>query len=165
MDPIGKSPIPVTILVVGKAAVAGSLLFFAFRASFADALLYDSSLTRTLGLMLVAAGLIVATFGFASLGESLSVGLPDEATELKTRGIYRFTRNPIYVGGLLACAGSCVFSIHLLNILLFAVAVAIHHRIVMKEEEFLEMRFGERWRAYMRHVPRYIGIRRTLTTE
>ena len=42
-------------------------------------------------------------------------------------------------------------------ILLFVLALAIHFRIVIREEEFLEQRFGQRWIEYRNRVPRYLG--------
>jgi protein-S-isoprenylcysteine O-methyltransferase Ste14 len=91
------------------------------------------------------------------LGRSVAVGLPERKTELKTHGMYRITRNPVYVGAFMMCAGSCLFSIHPLNFLLFAVAGAIHHTIIRKEEEFLIATFGKEWIEYSRRVPRYLG--------
>jgi protein-S-isoprenylcysteine O-methyltransferase Ste14 len=157
MDPIGKSPIPVPMLILGKAAMAVCLLFFALKTQIAGSLLYDSALTRTLGVLLAAGGLLLVVLGFVFLGRSVSVGLPGEETELKTQGIFKFTRNPLYLGGFLACVGSCLYSFHIVNILLCALAVGIHHSIILKEEEFLEERFGQRWLDYSRRVPRYLG--------
>jgi protein-S-isoprenylcysteine O-methyltransferase Ste14 len=157
MDPIGKSPIPVPVLILGKAAMGFCLLFFAVKTQIADALLYDSVFTQILGVLLAAGGLLLVILGFVFLGRSVSVGLPGEETELKTQGIFRITRNPLYLGGFLACAGSCLYSLHIVNILLCALTVWIHHSIVLKEEKFLEERFGQRWLDYKRRVPRYLG--------
>lgn len=157
MDPIGKSPIPTPVLVLGKLAMAGCLLFFLLKGRITDTLLYDSALTQSAGSFLAAVGLLSVVLGFVSLGRSVSVGLPEEKTELKTRGIYRITRNPLYLGGFLACAGSCLYAMNILNILLLVLTVGIHHRIVTKEEAFLEKRFGQEWLDYSRRVPRYFG--------
>ena len=92
----------------------------------------------------VCRGLIIVILGFFGLGSSVSVGLPEEKL-LKTGGIYQFSRNPMYLGGFIMCVGSCVYSIHIINFILFAITVAIHHSIVLKEEKFLEKRFGDSW--------------------
>lgn len=157
MDPIGKSPIPVLILILGKTAMISCWLFFLVKPFGIDTMLYDSPWTRACGIVLFVVGVTLAGLSFFFLGKSLSVGLPEENTELKTGGVYRITRNPIYLGALLMCGGSCLYSIHPVNLLLLAMTVGIHHRIVKKEEEFLEKRFGQQWLDYKHRVPRYIG--------
>ncbi len=158
MDPFGKPPIPLPMLILGKLAVFVCWMFFLAKTTGFYTMLYDSPVTRTAAYVLAALGFTILVLGFIFLGRSVSVGFPQEETELKTRGIYRFTRNPLYLGGFFVCAASCLFSIHLVNFLLCAMAIAIHHWIVTKEEVFLENRFGQQWRDYKRRVPRYIGI-------
>jgi len=157
MDALGKSPIPLPMLILGKLTMAGSWSFFFLKSEDASLLLYDSVLTQMIGILLALVGLVIVVFGFVFLGRSVAVGLPEEYTELKTGGIYRFTRNPIYLGVFLICAGSCIFAIHTLNFLLCATTIAIHHWIVTREEQFLEKRFGQAWVEYRRRVSRYIG--------
>lgn len=157
MDPIGKSPIAVPALVLGKVAMAASLSFFLMKTHLSGSLLYDNALIGGIGTWLSIGGLAIVVLGFIDLGRSVSVGLPREATVLKTGGIHRITRNPLYLGGFLACAGSCLYCTHLLNILLCLLTVMIHHRIVLKEEGFLEERFGRQWLEYKQKVPRYLG--------
>ena len=159
MDVIGKSPIAVPALILGKLALFGCVLFpVAVKAGIVTAQ-YVDGFTRTTGIILYLLGLCVILLAIAHLGESVAVGIPDRKTELKTHGLYRFSRNPIYVGGFVMCAGSCLYAIHFANFLLCIIAVAIHLRIVMKEEQFLEVRFGPQWLEYKRRVPRYIGLR------
>jgi protein-S-isoprenylcysteine O-methyltransferase Ste14 len=157
VDIIGKSPVPVPVLLIGKIGFAGCSLFFIVKMMNVVTMLYDSDATRVVGAGLYAVGLAMVIISLVHLGQSAAVGIPERRTELKTHGLYRFTRNPIYLGGFLMCAGSCLFSIHPLNFLFFAIAVAVHVRIVIREEEFLEKRFGQEWLDYKRRVPRYIG--------
>jgi protein-S-isoprenylcysteine O-methyltransferase Ste14 len=155
MEPIGKSPIPVPLLITGKIAMLFCWLFFLVKTSNILTMHYDSLTTQWFGIALYAAGLIIVILGFFGLGSSVSVGLPKEATKFKTGGIYCFSRNPMYLGGFVMCTGSCVYSIHIVNFILFAIAFAIHHSIVLKEEEFLEERFGNNWVDYKKKVRRY----------
>ena len=161
MDLIGKSPVPVPILVIGKVAFFCCSLFFLVKMLAVDAMLFESGFTQSLGLTLYLAGFLIMIISLFQLGQSTAVGLPERETELKTHGMYRFTRNPIYLGGFVLCTGSCFFSIHPLNFLLFAITALVHHRIITREEQFLENRFGNRWLTYKQKVPRYMGrIRR-----
>jgi protein-S-isoprenylcysteine O-methyltransferase Ste14 len=109
------------------------------------------------GVILYVAGISLVVMALSHLRKSAAVGLPERSTKLQTHGLYHLTRNPVYLGAFVMCAGSSLFSIHPLNILLFAIAVGVHMRIVTKEEEFLERRFGQQWLDYKQRVPRYIG--------
>ena len=157
MDPIGKSPVPWPILLFGKAAMIGCWFFFVVKMYSSESMLYDSPATRVIGIVLGFTGLFIVIYSIFNLGGSVSVGIPRDRTELKTHGMYRLSRNPIYLGGFLMCAGSCMYSIHALNFLLMAVMVGVHHLIVMKEEQFLEKTFGQQWMEYAQRVPRYVG--------
>jgi protein-S-isoprenylcysteine O-methyltransferase Ste14 len=163
LDPIGRSPIPTPLLVLGKVALVGSLSFFFLKERLSDSLLFNSELSGSVGAVLGAVGLLLVLPGLASLGRSAAVGLPEQETQLKTRGMYRFTRNPIYLGGFIACIGSCLFAPHVVNILLALTTIVIHHWIVTKEEVFLEQRFGEQWLDFKRRIPRYVGVIRWKT--
>lgn len=160
IDPIGQSPVPVPVLLLGKAAILCCWLFVIVKILRPELMLHNSFITDAIGIILFVGGLLIAAAAIVNLGRSISVGIPRIKTELKTHGLYRFTRNPIYVGVFLMCAGSCLFAIHPVNILLFAITVGIHHLIVKKEEQFLERRFGKQWLEYKVRVPRYLGIRR-----
>ncbi len=164
MDPIGNPPLPWPVVIVGKLAMLGCTLFYAAEAT-DIAMLYDSMWTDVIGSLLAAAGLSLVVLGFVSLGKSVSVGLSRESTQLKTSGIYAITRNPLYCGGFLICAGSNLHCIHPANLFLFVLTIITHHNIILKEETFLEKRFGERWLDYKRRTPRYLGRIRTSREE
>jgi protein-S-isoprenylcysteine O-methyltransferase Ste14 len=106
---------------------------------------------------LFAVGFTLVVVSLVQLGQSEAIGIPERETDLKTRGLYRFSRDSVYVGGFLMCAGACLYSLHIINLLLFAIALTVHLQIVKKEEEFLEKRFGQEWLHYKRRVPRYVG--------
>ena len=157
MDPIGKAPLPWPVVIIGKLSMLFCILFFIAK-SYGTTMLYDSAATQLIGFLLTVAGLVFVTLGFVYLGKSVSVGLSREETELKTQGVYRITRNPLYFGAFFICAGSCLYAIHFVNFLLFVLTVVIHHNIILKEEEFLQQRFGQRWLEYRKRAPRYFGI-------
>jgi len=105
--------------------------------------------------VLVTIGSFFLVVSFHDLGDSLRVGLPGEETSLKTTGIYRFSRNPIYVGVDLIAVASVLFIPVILNILCAAVGIIAHHLIILSEEKFLEERFSEDWLNYKRKTRRY----------
>jgi protein-S-isoprenylcysteine O-methyltransferase Ste14 len=101
-------------------------------------------------------GAVIVSLAFRDLGPSLKVGLPKQETQLKTNGIYRFSRNPIYVGVILIAIASCLYFPDLINISFTIYGILIHHKIIRGEERFLSRRFGDEWSAYCAHVRRYL---------
>jgi len=75
---------------------------------------------------------------------------------LVVRGLYRFTRNPMYNGVIAFILGEAWLfqSIGLAQYALL-VLVLFHLFVVAYEEPVLESRFGESYRAYRRAVPRW----------
>jgi protein-S-isoprenylcysteine O-methyltransferase Ste14 len=80
-----------------------------------------------------------------------------KATTLVTSGLYRFTRNPMYLGmTLILLGGALVFgSLGALLPLPLFVAI-IQRRFILGEERFLESTFGDDYRAYRERVRRWI---------
>jgi protein-S-isoprenylcysteine O-methyltransferase Ste14 len=83
---------------------------------------------------------------------------PDKpTTAIVNDGPYRFTRNPIYLGASLAYLGVAV----VLNVFwplpaLAPFLVLLDWGVVRREEEYLERKFGDGYRAYKRRVRRWI---------
>jgi protein-S-isoprenylcysteine O-methyltransferase Ste14 len=78
-------------------------------------------------------------------------------TELVQSGLYRYSRNPLYVGALLIVLGYPLwFQSLALVFYWFAALLFFHIVIVVYEEPSLERRFGDAWTAYRRRVPRWL---------
>jgi protein-S-isoprenylcysteine O-methyltransferase Ste14 len=72
-------------------------------------------------------------------------------------GLYRFSRNPMYVSVLLVLLGWALgFGSPLLLIYAVVVAVAFHLRVVFGEEPWLARTHGEQWQLYKARVPRWL---------
>ena len=77
---------------------------------------------------------------------------------LVTSGLYRYSRNPMYVGVLLILGGWAIgFRSWPLAIYAAAVAVAVHLRVLLHEEPFLARTHGDAWAGYRARVGRWIG--------
>lgn len=91
------------------------------------------------------------------LGESTRVGLPSaKTTKLQTSGLYNVSRNPIYLGLIILGIAANLYVPNLINLLVTIIGVVIHHRIILSEERFLKMNFGDEWSDYVRSVRRYL---------
>lgn len=79
------------------------------------------------------------------------------ASRLVTSGIYRWTRNPMYLGLALIYAGVAILFDSLLALLLLIVVVAvIQTYAIAREEAYLDRTFGDEYRAYKSRVRRWI---------
>lgn len=71
------------------------------------------------------------------------------STALVTRGIYRFTRNPMYLGMALIYAGLAAGSDSPIACVLLAPLVAvIHFGVIIREEQYLAEKFGTDYLRY-----------------
>jgi protein-S-isoprenylcysteine O-methyltransferase Ste14 len=80
-----------------------------------------------------------------------------ESTALIRHGLYRWTRNPMYLGAVLLVFGVAVL-LGSATPLIIAVAyfVILQEGFIRHEERLLEQRFGEEYRTYRRSVRRWL---------
>jgi protein-S-isoprenylcysteine O-methyltransferase Ste14 len=107
-------------------------------------------------ILILVIGLIIVTLSLIDLGKSTRLGLPTEKTILKTNGIYRFSRNPMYFGFNLLTIASMLYWINIIVIILGIYSIITYHLIILGEEKFLEERFGDEYFSYKNKVRRYI---------
>lgn len=110
--------------------------------------------------VLVGLGISVAVAGVQAMRRShttVNPMRPESTTAVVDGGIYGVTRNPMYVGMLLALGG---FAVLLQNVVAFLVvglwAAVITQFQIRPEERILEERFGEEYLDYRRRVPRWL---------
>jgi protein-S-isoprenylcysteine O-methyltransferase Ste14 len=110
------------------------------------------------GAILAGAGMLVLITGqraLAQRGTSANPSMPTLA--LAKGGVYRFTRNPMYVGGMMALAGiALIFALDWLVVLMVPAAFVLHLGIVRREEQYLARKFGAEYRSYQAQAPRYL---------
>jgi protein-S-isoprenylcysteine O-methyltransferase Ste14 len=109
------------------------------------------------GTVLVA-GVFLPVIGARILVRSGTNVSPSEPTTvLVTDGVFRWTRNPLYTGGMLAMLGfACLLKIDWLFILAIPSEVLLHYGVVRREEVYLAHKFGETYQRYVAEVPRYL---------
>ncbi len=117
---------------------------------------------RWLGLVPLAAGtaaLLWCVRDFAVRGRG-TLAPVDPPRELVSVGLYRWVRNPMYVGVLTTLLGHALW-FGSPSLLLYAALVAsgFHLFVVLYEEPVLGRRFGEPYRRYCGAVPRWIPRR------
>lgn len=123
----------------------------------------DRARVRATGLVPLGAGLAlllwcVRDFYVAGRG-SLAPWAPPE--RLVRVGLYRVSRNPMYISVLLVLAGwALTFGSRGLWLYAAAMAIAFHLRVVLGEEPWLARRYGAEWTEYRTRVPRWLPVRR-----
>jgi protein-S-isoprenylcysteine O-methyltransferase Ste14 len=151
---VGKAPIHPALFYLAKICLCLSFAFLVLQAVRQPTALPPlSSSLLILGLLL--AGIIILTVSFATLGRNLRMGLAGEKTDLVTRGIYRYSRNPIYTGIYLMLIASLLYAFSWVNAAAAACTILLHHRIILSEERDLGSKFPE-YDSYRKRVRRYL---------
>ena len=116
-------------------------------------------LVQPLGLLPLAAGfaaLLWCVRGFYVSGKgTLAPWAPP--SRLVETGLYRYSRNPMYVAVTLVLLGwAAAFGSRGLLIYALVVAVAFYFRVVLGEEPWLSRTHGSQWEQYKSRVPRWL---------
>lgn len=113
-----------------------------------------------LSLMVAAMGIVVAVAGIVSFRNArttVNPMRPESASALVESGVYRFTRNPMYLGFLIVLMGWAVFLANVLSALLLVGFVLYMNRFqIIPEERALLERFGDAFSAYSERVRRWL---------
>ena len=80
------------------------------------------------------AGFVLLYLGRFKLGDSFRLGTPKEDTRLRTDGLFRLSRNPMYVGVYATIIAASLYTLNPVVLLLGAFVAAVHHSIVLAEE-------------------------------
>lgn len=106
-----------------------------------------------------AAGLAGSAAGlFRAAGTTVDPHHPERSTALVTTGVFRLTRNPIYVGFSVALLAHVVYRGSPLALLpLVGYLTWIDRLQVPAEESALRAQFGDAWDVYSSTVPRWLG--------
>lgn len=139
-----------------------------FAGALAASLLIDLLLIRLPTGLPCAARIAVAALelaGAAALMTSALVGLRRAGTNVEpwrpstalvTTGVYRFTRNPIYLAMTLTYLAVALAADSLVALLLLApLLLAVRLGVIAREERYLDAKFGEEYRRYKGAVRRW----------
>ncbi len=106
---------------------------------------------------------ILAVVFFASatitMKSSWRVGIPEEKTSLVTEGIYKWSRNPAFLGFDLLYLSMCLIFFNIPLVLVSVWAAVMLHLQILQEEVHMHRMFGEAYDQYRSHTSRYFGRR------
>jgi len=105
-------------------------------------------------------GVLTAALGvlaFRRSGTTVDPRYPEKAAQLVTAGIYRFTRNPMYLGMALALAGGALLLGNWLCFVVLPLFMAYLSRFQIRvEERHMDALFGDAFTRYRARVRRWL---------
>ena len=137
--------------------VAGFVLGLALE-RFLPVLVLPKIPSRVAAVLCIAVGVTIAVWSVGLFHRERTSFVPIKpTTTLVIYGPYRFTRNPMYLGLVCVYLGIALwFGIFWALILLPAVMALIQRYVIIREEQYLERKFGGAYLKYKADVRRWI---------
>lgn len=129
-----------------------SFVMIAFYAVFAIVPFFVR-LTDSIALLM--AGCLVFGFGAVCTLVSYDNYFSSKSDETITKGLYRFSRNAIYVSALFMEIGIVVLCRSWLLGVVLVLHLVLRHYVILEEERYCEQTYGESYLAYKKRTPRY----------
>lgn len=103
-----------------------------------------------IGLTIYILGIITQIVAWQNLAAS-SVDKP------VTKGLYHFSRNPMYIGDFLIYIGITIACLSWIFLIVLIIAIFLNRLWAISEERECIKKYGESYREYMDKIPRWIG--------
>jgi len=126
---------------------------------------YAVFLPLQLGTIWLYSGLIICLFGIIFTIVAILNFATSPKDKVITKGLYRFTRNPTYIGMILMQIGLGIACASWLYLLLTVALMILLNANLSAEERYCLYRFGDDYRKYRNSTPRWIGIPKSSKME
>jgi protein-S-isoprenylcysteine O-methyltransferase Ste14 len=120
--------------------------------------IYAVFLPLQLGIVWLYSGLIICLFGMVFTSVAILNFATSPKEQVITKGLYRFTRNPTYVGMILMQIGLGIACSSWLYLLLAVAMMILLNANLSAEERYCLYRFRDGYQKYKNRTPRWIGI-------
>lgn len=115
---------------------------------------------RFTGFCIAGIGDIFFLISVTYMKDSWRTGIPEkDKTKLVTDGIYKFSRNPAFVGFDFMYIGILLMFFNIGTLLFSLFSIVMLHLQILQEEKYMAKTFGEEYLEYKKKVFRYIGRR------
>lgn len=115
---------------------------------------------RFTGFCIAGIGDIFFLISVIYMKDSWRAGIPEkDKTKLVTDGIYKFSRNPAFVGFDFMYTGVLLMFFNTGTLLFSLFSIVMLHLQILQEEKYMAKTFGEEYLEYKKKVFRYIGRR------
>lgn len=116
------------------------------------------ALARITGIFIGAAGDFIFLIAILTMKNSWRAGIPKkDKTELISHGIYKYSRNPAFLGFDFMYIGILLLYLNLVLLILTLLTILTLHLQILQEEKYLENIFGEQYITYKKCTHRYFG--------
>ena len=119
---------------------------------------YAVFLPLQLGTIWLFSGLFIFLFGMVLTTTAIINFATSPKDKVITKGLYRFTRNPAYIGMLLMFIGVGIACSSWLYLLLTVVLMIMLNAVSPSEERYCLYQYGDDYQKYKNRTPRWIGI-------
>ena len=134
------------------------IILYASKAMFVPVLIYSIFVPLKLGTMWFYIGLPITLIGLIA-GVMVLVNWattpPDEPV---TRGLYRYSRHPMYITAFLFLLGVSIATASWVFLLITIVVTVVSFVFANVEEQSCLEKYGDAYREYMNRTPRYVTI-------
>jgi len=156
-DSLGKTPINKFLFILAKFTFLVPWIISLFGAVKPEFLPdYYSNELAWVGVLLITFGFIIVIAGYVQLGKYTRFGLPTKESKLITTGIFKYSRNPMYLGLFLMIIGIFFYFPHWILAVCVIISIVLHHQITLAEEKFMEHAFGKEWDDFKKVSKRYL---------
>jgi protein-S-isoprenylcysteine O-methyltransferase Ste14 len=119
--------------------------------------LYKSFRVSILGLAITLIGVLFFILAMVFMKTSWRVGIDKSTkTSLVTSGLYRFSRNPAFVGMDLMFLGTAITHVNLMTVIVALLVVVGIHLQILQEEKHMKEVFKNEYNEYVNKTPRYL---------
>jgi protein-S-isoprenylcysteine O-methyltransferase Ste14 len=136
------------------------VIFFSSKVLLIPAFIYSIFLPLKLGTIWFYAGLPITLIGLIAGTIVLVNWVTTPRDEPVTRGLYRYSRHPMYLAGFVFLLGLGIATASWVFILFAVIITAVSFAFAYIEEQTCLEKYGNAYREYMNRTPKYIGISR-----
>jgi len=112
------------------------------------------------GWVLLILSLVFVWFAQSNMRDSWRIGIDEEnKTELVTKGFFAISRNPIFLGIMIANVGLFLELPNAFTLLIIALSTVSINTQIRLEEEYLSKEFGEQYTTYCENVNRWLTFK------
>ena len=119
---------------------------------------YSIFLPLELGSIWLYIGILVYIIGIILITISMISFATTPLNEPVTKGIYRFSRNPMFIGFFLVYAGIAFASVSWIYFVITIMFILIVNYISPFEEEVTLKKYGKTYKKYLEKTPKWIGM-------
>ena len=157
MDSAHKSNWEIAEVVFGVPFLVSIALHFAVPFSLPQGILRQVLIAVGIVLIIIGIGLIaLARRELAHFRQPTDPGHP--TSKVVKTGVFSISRNPLYLASVIVFLGiALTLNILWALVMLLASVVLCHYVLIIPEEQYLAVKFGEEYKEYITSVHRWLG--------